>query len=637
MRTTYFGLALVAIVSALVEHHIFAADPPELSAPSQLDSDPKAEFHCEGRLADYVSAITDNWLLRAPDDNPGMLGMFADRDHQPYRDLLPWSGEFAGKYLSAGTEVLRLTGDPRLRAYLQNFVDHLIALQDGDGYLGAFPKNSHLTGKAPNCALGGATWDGWNHYHIMLGLLLWNGATGDAKALTCAERIGDLLCDRFLGGGRHILDMGSPDQNQSVMHSLCLLYEKTGEQRYLDLAEQIVKEFEAPGAGDYVRTALAGKPFYATPKPRWESLHAIMGLAELYRITANEDDCKAFEQIWWSIDQYDRHNNGGFSSGEQAVGDPYDPRAIETCCSIAWIAMSREMLRLTANPIVADELELSTLNQVFGLQSRTGKWCTYNTPMDGVRKPSSIDVAFQKRVGTEQLSCCSVNAARGFGMVADWAVLQDRHGGIVLNWYGSSHFVTHAGDTQVTLRQVTDYPRSGDIILRVEPEKPVRFNLMLRLPQWSAVNSLTVNGEAVAGIKPGTYQSIDRIWKAGDELHLQLDMSLHYWPGEKRCAGKASIYRGPILLACEDFDFNKLGPGKVQIDARALTPRLCESRANGPMVEVELPAGGNVLKLLDYATAGENGKAYRTWLPIEHAAPAEFTPDKTFRTTRAAQ
>ena len=32
----------------------------------------------------------------------------------------------------------------------------------------------------------------------MIGLLLWHQNTGDPKALACARRIGDLLCDRFL-------------------------------------------------------------------------------------------------------------------------------------------------------------------------------------------------------------------------------------------------------------------------------------------------------------------------------------------------------------------------------------------------------------------------------------------------------
>ena len=45
---------------------------------------------------------------------------------------------------------------------------------------------------------------------------------------------------------------------------------------------------------------------------------------------------KAFENLWWSICKLDRHNNGGFSSGEQAQGNPYHPGAIETCCTVAW-------------------------------------------------------------------------------------------------------------------------------------------------------------------------------------------------------------------------------------------------------------------------------------------------------------
>ena len=43
-------------------------------------------------------------------------------------------------------------------------------------------------------------------------------------------------------------------------------------------------------AGDYLRRGLpAGEPFYRTPKPRWESLHPILALAELYRITGAAD------------------------------------------------------------------------------------------------------------------------------------------------------------------------------------------------------------------------------------------------------------------------------------------------------------------------------------------------------------
>ena len=88
--------------------------------------------------------------------------------------------------------------------------------------------------------------------------------------------------------------------------------------------------FALPPAGDYYRQGLADVPFSRTPKPRWESLHPIMGLAELHYATGETDYRKAFENLWWSMLEGDRHNNGGFSSGERANGNPYLPGAIET-------------------------------------------------------------------------------------------------------------------------------------------------------------------------------------------------------------------------------------------------------------------------------------------------------------------
>ena len=66
------------------------------------------------------------------------------------------------------------------------------------------------------------------------------------------------------------------------------------------------------------------------------------------------------------------------------------------------MALSIDMLRLTGDPLVADELELSTFNAVFGAQSPTGRWWTYNTPMDGHRRASAHDIVFQARAGTPE-------------------------------------------------------------------------------------------------------------------------------------------------------------------------------------------------------------------------------------------
>ena len=212
----------------------------------------------------------------------------------------------------------------------------------------------------------------------MLGLLLWSEETHDADALRTATRIGDLFCRRFLGDQKpRLVDTGSTEMNLAPVHSLCLLYRTTGESRYLDLAKQLTDEFAAhddsgkPLAGDYINAARS-QEFFQTPKPRWESLHPILSLPELYYLTGDDSYRQAFEHWWWSIVKLDRHNNGGFSSGEQAQGNPYHQGAIETCCTIAWMAMTTEMLKLTGNSVVADELELSTLNSASACTHRPG-------------------------------------------------------------------------------------------------------------------------------------------------------------------------------------------------------------------------------------------------------------------------
>lgn len=620
---------------------------PAFAAPPACDRPPDAKYEFKGPLSDYLRGVSEQWLKVAPAANPGMLEMFRDRDRKPLRAMEPWAGEFAGKYLTAGTQVYRLTGDAELKAILAAFVHDWVALQADDGYLGPWPKASRLTGKAPNVGgkgQPGDTWDAWGHYHAMLGLLLWHNTVKDEKALKTATRIGDLLCDRFLGNKTpRLVDTGSTEMNLAPVHGLCLLYRHTKDERHLKLAKQIVAEFAAADgkgkllAGDYLRTGLAGKEFFETPKPRWESLHPLLGLSELALLTGDADSRKAFEHFYWSIAKLDRHNNGGFSSGEQAQGNPYHPGAIETCCTIAWTAMGVEMLRLTANPVVADELELSTLNSVLGLHTPSGRWATYNTPMDGVRKASAHDIVFQAREGTPELNCCSVNAARGLGMVSDWAVMRDADG-LFVNWYGPGTVSTSlASGAAVTLRQETDYPRDGVVKLTVTPAKAATFALRLRVPAWSADTTVSLNGTKLDTPKPGTYLTLSREWKPGDVVEVAFDFTPHFWVGERECNGKVSAYRGPLLLTW-DRRFNDADE-PAALGASDFPGMRSEWKGKSPPVVVfDVPAaGGKTVRLCDFASAGHGGTPYRSWLTVGGVKTTEFSKSKPLRTGRVAK
>ncbi len=604
-----------------------------------LEAATEARFELSGGIGILFQNIVDNWLLPLPGSNPGILEMFRDRDVRSYRKMLPWAGEFAGKYLTCAVQNYRLGSDERLRNHIDWFVGELVSLQAEDGYLGPWPRDYRLTGHAPNCYVRDQcrlTWDAWGHYHIMLGLLLWHRQTGDTRALECVRRIGDLFCNRFGGGSERLVDTGNQEKNMAPIHSLCLLYETTGEKSYLEMARRIEKEFAIEPAGDYVQTALEGKEFYQTPMPRWESLHCIQGICELYFLTGEERLRKAFEHIWWSIVKLDRHNTGGFSSGEGAAGSPYNRGAIETCCTVAWMALTVDMLRLTGSSVAADELELSMYNGGMGALSPSARWCTYNTPMDGFRRAFVEEVGWQVHPGTPELNCCSVNSTRSVGFLSEWALMKD-HEGLALNYYGPGTLrasVESAGSVELILD--TEYPKEGEVTIHVNPEREAEFALKLRIPHWSRQSTVVVNGEKQA-CRSGTYLVLKRRWKNGDRIDLYLDMSLHFWKGEKEVQGRSSIYRGPILLAYDPaFDEGKYEDGPL-LDARKMEEK--PALASGwwvPWMLFEYPAAdGKKVRLCDFRSAGMSGTPYRSWLLVRNVEPAEFSRENPLRSSRS--
>ena len=502
---------------------ITMAHNPALTAPSQV------EFQLEGEIGRRLAAVTEQWVLPAPLANPGMLAMFHERDRLPLRNMMPWHGEFAGKYLTHAVEILELTRNPRLDEHLRWFVRELISGQDKDGYLGPWPKKFRLglAGLVPNV---GTVWDAWGHYHVMLGLLKWHELSGDSEALAATRRIADLLCTIFLGTGRRIHEVGAEEMNMAPYHSLLLLFEKTGDVRYFQLAEDIEKDFEKPQAGDYVRTALQGMEFSKTPKPRWESLHAIQGIAEKYFITGDVKYRQAFEHLWWSMLKGDRHNNGGFTSGEQCSGNPYQiVGAIETCCTVAWTAMSVDMLRMTGESVVADELELTLFNSGLGLMNPSGRWVTYDTPMEGRRESSTHSIVFQSRAGTNELNCCSVNGPRVMSSIVNWAIMR-RDESLVLNYYGPGTLACQLpSGRKVKLTQTTTYPLSSQVEICLGLESPETFKLELRIPYWSENTSVSVGGKKIGKVEAGKYLVLDRQWQPNDLITIDFDFHTHYW------------------------------------------------------------------------------------------------------------
>ena len=123
----------------------------------------------------------------------------------------------------------------------------------------------------------------------------------------------------------------------------------------------------------------------------------------------------------------------------------------------------------------------------------------------------------------------------------------------------------------ITLRQETVYPdkSSTRLIFDGIAGGETNMSVYLRYPSW-AVEGVTVkvNGKKQSvHKKPGSYVVLDRVWKQGDVVEMEMPMTLHieYMPDDSK---KGAIMYGPIVLAAE---LGKKMEGKTSVKVPALT------------------------------------------------------------------
>jgi DUF1680 family protein len=189
--------------------------------------------------------------------------------------------------------------------------------------------------------------------------------------------------------------------------------------------------------------------------------------------------------------------------------------------------------------------------------------------------------------------------------------------GIAFHLYGGISTRLDVGGAEVAVREVSNYPWSGDIAIEIDPAAEAAFDVKLRIPGWCEGASARVNGENVTLSPVNGYATIHRVWKTGDRISLTLPMPaerIYANPHVAMDVGRVALTRGPLVYCVEEAD----NPGgTVQ---RFKLPRqsdiaIRQSNLFGGIVQ--LTAGG---KAVDEA---EFTPLYRPHPPVE--APASLT------------
>lgn len=584
---------------------------------------PATTANIEGHIGEKLDASFNNRILAQ--DAYRLILPFTTHDEHSC-----WQGEFWGKWFTSAILAYNYRPDQQLIDKLKNAAYELMATQTPEGYIGNYAPESRLK-----------AWDIWGRKYVMLGLIAYYDVSKDKRVLDAAAREADFLIKELADKHVLIVKMGNHRgmAASSVLKPICQLYTRTGNKRYLDFAEEIVRQWETPEGPQLIsRASIPVGQRFAKPAENWygweqgqkayEMMSCYEGLLELYRITGKESYKKAAEQTWQSIADTEINIAGSgaameaWFSGKEIQHVPI-AHYQETCVTVTWIKFNQQLLRLTGESKYADAIEWTYYNALLGAMRPDGSdWAKY-TPLSGQRLPGSEQCGMG-------LNCCNASGPRGLFTIPLTAVMSSNEG-LNINFYmEGSYQTTSPKKNVITVKQHSDYPVSGKVEISLEMETAENMTLALRIPSWSENATVLVNEQPIEKVTPGNYLKINKTWKNGDKIQIGFDMrgKLHY-TGQN--PANVAITRGPVVLTRDErLTGPKLeaviAPIKDKNGFIDLTPQkshnpdiwMVFSAKFLPEAYTEYNAEPVEVNLCDYASAGNTMTTYpffKVWMP----------------------
>ncbi len=538
-----------------------------------------------------------------------------------------WQSEFWGKWMLSCVAAYKYNEDPELMKIMNNAVVDLLKTQLPNGYIGNYPPENQLT-----------AWDIWGRKYSMLGLIRYYEITGNKTALEAAKRVADHLLSQVGPGKKDITHTGNYHgmASSSVLEPIVYLYNHTQEKRYLDFAEYIVHQWETNDGPKLISKAHEGIPVserFPHPEKWWgwengqkayEMMSCYEGLLQLYLATKNPDYLEAVKEVTDNIIATEINVAGSGSAFEcwyHGIANQTRPtyHTMETCVTITWMKLCKSLLEVTGNPKYADQVEKTFYNALLAsMKLDAGEIAKYS-PLEGRRH------AGEEQCGMH-INCCNANGPRGFTLIPAFAYLKNENS-VFVNFYCESEANIELGNNAINIQQITNYPVSDKIEFNVNPNLETEFEILLRIPEWSENNSLSVNGKELEDIIPGEYYSLKRNWKKGDRIVLNLDLRARLIKQN----GFQAILRGPVVLS-RDTRFNDGFIDETAVIQNKngiveLVPYKNKSEQMWMAFTAPLVLGTDLegeyrsprqINFCDFGSAGntwEEGTRYRVWIP----------------------
>ena len=487
------------------------------------------------------------------------------------------------KYMEACSYVYSQTGDKKILADLDSYIDIIGKVQEPDGYIHTKVQIDPKIDRFENRKYH----EMYNYGHLFTSACIHYRVTGKRNFLDIAIKAANLLYTYFMPDDSKYGRFGF---NQTQIMGLVELYRTVGDKRYLDLAEKFInnrgkyKVEETPQTvgypiGDMVQEFTPLRESSEAVGHAVLALYYYAGAADVYAETGEQALIDALDRLWNNVTEKKMYVTGavgqahyGASSNRQMIEEGFIDEYMmpnmtaynETCANICNSMFSKRMFQIHGKSKYADIMELVMFNSGLSGIALDGKHYCYANPLrqiDGARDYSKMNTEFPVRQSYLECFCCPPNLVRTISQLSGWAYSKSANG-IAVNLYGGNELNTTLLDgSKISLTQVTNYPWEGNVTITVNACKKDAFDVMLRIPKWAAGTTIKVNGEdAKISVKEGEFAIINRKWKKGDVLTVDMPMDVKFVEGNARIEevrNQVAVKRGPIVYCVETPDLPK--------------------------------------------------------------------------------
>jgi len=478
--------------------------------------------------------------------------VLADAVPRHVRRFTEFSGDVSGRWLEA---LAAASTDRRERyAELAEWLPELLAAQREDGRFGE-PFAAQGLRREDMALL-------WGNGRLLIGLVEHHRASGDARSLEAARRLGEFLLkiapemnsprvrEQFAEGA---FAMGHICWTQMI-EGLTALGGVTRQSRFLALAREIAARLERR-PGEHAHGFLT----------------SLRGVVDLYEATRERALLAQAENEWRAV----------VSSGNLFVAgtipEAWKPKAARTegCAEADWLRLSLRLWRLTGKLHYLEAAERTLFNEFAMNQFSTGDFGHRALAATGVRAGAT---EAQGGGSARAWWCCTLHGLRAFPDIFRhvW-----REGGEGLRY--DLPLEGEARGKALRVSAASALEQNSTITLDLTGAGGAAEPLFIRLPRWAERVDIEMRGGAAEiELRDGWYR-VARAWQAGDRLQLRYAMRTR---AERDAAGRAALFHGPWLLgvaeAADPFFFDEPHTqNRLLLGAAEGAVRLTPARSGG--------------------------------------------------------